>query len=116
MVHLHVYWGNDDAESSINVGERSFQDILKGKPYTRKASGHYEGKRFPVLWSIENKFVSITGDDGMQCWEGDLASVYALDEDGKQMDLRSIMRGPAEPGPERQQGQSSLAGRDAQPG
>lgn len=66
-VEITTYWGNDDAESTIKLSRRRWQEILDGADYTTTAWSWYEGKRYSVAWSFANGNVSIDGEDGKQC-------------------------------------------------
>jgi hypothetical protein len=66
-VQLTAFWGNDDAESSIQISRRRWSAIQNGGAYEVSASSTYEGKRYPVVWRFARGQVSIDGDDGMEC-------------------------------------------------
>lgn len=66
-VELTALWGNNDAESTIKVSRRKWDEIQKGAKYDTTAWGCYEDQRFPVAWTFNGGEVSIDGDDGMQC-------------------------------------------------
>lgn len=63
---ITAFWGNDDAESSINVSRGCWEKILSGLNYTRSAWSWYEGRRYPVVWEFGDRSVSIYGRDGAE--------------------------------------------------
>jgi len=62
-VELTVYWGNDDAESTIKISPRRWKQIQEGAQYETSAWGYYEGTRFSVYWHFSGGVFSIGGDD-----------------------------------------------------
>ena len=66
-VCLTAVWGNDDAESTIEISRRRWRDIQDGAHYKTSAWSWYEGDRFSVFWRFADAKVSIDGEDMMQC-------------------------------------------------
>ena len=79
-VELTAVWGNDDAESTIKISRRRWQEIRKGAEHFESAWSWYEGRRYPVTWSFSRGMVSIDGDDGMQCVVDDPVDELVVNE------------------------------------
>ena len=62
-VTLIACWGNDDADSTIKISPRQWSAIQAGESYERGAWGYYEGGRQHVLWSFEDRLVSVFPSD-----------------------------------------------------
>ena len=62
-VTLIACWGNDDADSEIKISRRQWSAIKAGESYERGAWGWYEGRRQHVLWSFEDRLVSVFPSD-----------------------------------------------------
>lgn len=67
FVELTAYWGNDDAESTINISVKKWKQIKAGAQFQKSAKSYYEGQGYDVTWSFANGVVSIDSEDGMQC-------------------------------------------------
>ncbi|MBN9404713.1 MAG: PcfJ domain-containing protein [Burkholderiales bacterium] len=67
-VHLTAVWGNDDAESTIKVSRRRWQQIQDGEPYCATAWSWYEGTRTRTTWSFGDGELTISQDDGFECY------------------------------------------------
>ena len=70
FVELTAYWGTDDADSSIKVSAKKWEQIKAGAQYQKTAKSYYEGQSYDVTWSFLDGTVSIDGEDGMQCVAG----------------------------------------------
>ena len=66
LVVLKAYWGNDDAESSIKISAKKWEQIKAGAQFQKTAKSYYEGQKYNVTWSFANRVVSIDGEDGGQ--------------------------------------------------
>lgn len=69
-IELTAVWGNDDADSTIKVSRRRWQQIQDGAEYETSAWSWYEGRRYSVGWHFIDGEVSVCGEDGMQCVVG----------------------------------------------
>ena len=67
FVALTAYWGNGDADSTINISATKWEQIKAGAQFKKTAKSYYEGQGYDVTWSFANGVVSIDGEDGMQC-------------------------------------------------
>jgi len=70
FVAISVFWGNDDANSTLEVSERIWGKISSGAAYEKRAWSYYEGVRYRVLWRFEDGMLNVDGlgaIDGMQC-------------------------------------------------
>lgn len=67
FVHLTAYWGNDDADSTIKISAKKWEQIKARAQFQITAKSYYEGQGYDVTWSFTNGFVSIDGEDSMQC-------------------------------------------------
>jgi hypothetical protein len=67
FVELTAYWGNDDADSTIKVSVKKWEQIKSGAQFQKSAKSYYEGQGYDVTWSFGYGVVSIDGEDGMQC-------------------------------------------------
>lgn len=67
FVELTAYWGNDDADSTIKISAKKWEQIKAGAQFQKTAKSYYEGQKYDVTWSFANGVVSIDGEDGMQC-------------------------------------------------
>jgi hypothetical protein len=65
-IELTVFWGNDDAESTIKVSQRRWKQIQEGAEYETSATSWYEGEEYDVSWYFSNSEVSINGEDGAE--------------------------------------------------
>lgn len=65
-VRLTAMWGNDDAESSIEVSPQRWQQIQDGAPYDTTAWSWYEGTRSRASWSFDDGKLTISLDDGFE--------------------------------------------------
>lgn len=65
-VELTAFWGNDDADSTIRISSREWQQICDGAEYDTFGSSYYEGKRSSVSWKFNNGRVSIFGNNGQE--------------------------------------------------
>ncbi|MBN9407476.1 MAG: PcfJ domain-containing protein [Burkholderiales bacterium] len=65
-VHLTAVWGNDDAESTIKVSRRRWQQIQDGEPYDTTAWSLYEGVRSHASWSFNDGKLTISLGDGFE--------------------------------------------------
>lgn len=70
MVALTLWWGNDDAQSTIELPEEVWRRICEGAAHAVRGTGWYEGIQLSVLWKFERRTVSVFGDDGATCLEG----------------------------------------------
>jgi hypothetical protein len=70
FVELTAYWGTDDADSTIKVSAKKWEQIKAGAQYQKTAKSYYEGQSYDVTWSFLDGTVSIDGEDGMQCVAG----------------------------------------------
>lgn len=68
LVHLTAMWGNGDADSSIKVSRRRWHQIQSGEPYDTTTWSWYEGKRTLASWSFRGGELTISLDDGMECY------------------------------------------------
>lgn len=59
QVRLHVFWGNDDAESTLYIPLSDWHRVKIGGHLEYKTKGAYEGKVFKVLWEFEQKTITI---------------------------------------------------------
>ncbi|MBS0415957.1 MAG: PcfJ domain-containing protein [Proteobacteria bacterium] len=66
-VRLTAMWGNDDADSTIKVSRRRWQQILNGESYDTSAWSWYEGTRTRTYWSFDGGKLTLSQDDGMEC-------------------------------------------------
>lgn len=69
-VAIFVCWGNDDAESTLEVDEPIWNEICSGGTYEKRAWSYYEGARYRVVWRFENGMLNVVGlgkIDYMQC-------------------------------------------------
>jgi len=69
-VYLTACWGNGDASSDTVITEAKWLKIEEGLRFSKGAYAWYEGKRYHVTWSFnqrEEGSFSIDGDDGRQC-------------------------------------------------
>lgn len=69
-VAISVFWGNDDADSTLEVSERIWYKISSGAAYEKRAWSYYQGVRYRVLWRFEGGMLNVDGlgaIDGMQC-------------------------------------------------
>ena len=67
LVKLTAYWGNGDADSTIQITPQQWKVIKSGGGFQKSASSFYEGEIDEVTWLFSNSRVSIDGNDGMQC-------------------------------------------------
>lgn len=67
FVELTAYWGNSDANCTIKVSAKKWEQIKAGAQFQKKAKSYYEGQSYDVAWSFSDGVVSIDGEDGMQC-------------------------------------------------
>ena len=67
-VRVTAMWGNDDAESTIHVSRRCWQQILDGGFYETDAWSWYEGSRTRASWCFDGGKLTISLDDGMECY------------------------------------------------
>lgn len=67
FVELTAYWGNDDADSTIKISTKKWEEIKAGAQFQKTAKSYYEGQKYDITWSFSNGVVSIDGEDGMQC-------------------------------------------------
>ncbi len=67
-VHLTAMWGNDDAQSAIKVSRRRWQQSQDGEPYCATAWSWYEGTRTRTTWSFGDGELTISQDDGFECY------------------------------------------------
>ena len=58
-IELTAIWGNGDAESTITVSKKIWNDIQNGGKYNKKANSWYEGDKYSVTWAFQNKMVTI---------------------------------------------------------
>lgn len=70
-VEVTAVWG-DDADSTIKVSRRRWNQIQEGAEYETSAWAMYEGRRYPVAWRFSDREVSVaaTGGrdfDGLEC-------------------------------------------------
>ena len=70
FVELTAYWGNDDADSTIKLSAKKWNEIRAGAQFEKDAWSNYEGQRFRVVWLFGSGQVTIDGEDGMQCVVG----------------------------------------------
>ena len=63
-VELTAYWCYDDAQSTIKVSRRRWQQIQDGATYVKSAWAWYEGSRFSMTWSFSDGQVTIDGENG----------------------------------------------------
>jgi len=69
-ISITVYWGNDDAESTISISVKQWNKILIGEDFTKSTWSYYEGLRIRVIWEFSNRTLNIYGDNG-EHWVGD---------------------------------------------
>lgn len=67
FVQVTALWGNDDAESVIELSRKRWSQILAGASYTTCAWSWYEGERYRVTWVFTDGKLTIGGEDGMRC-------------------------------------------------
>lgn len=67
FVEITVYWGHDDAESTIKLSPRKWEEIKAGAQFQKSAWSYYEGQRYRVFWCFADSEVTIDGADGRQC-------------------------------------------------
>lgn len=70
LIELTAFWGNDDAESTIRVSLKIWEQINGGARFQKTAKSYYEGQSFDVTWVFFDRMVSIDAEDGMQCVAG----------------------------------------------
>jgi hypothetical protein len=66
-VRVTAYWGNDDAESSIELITDVWNEIQNGAEYSVTSESWYEGESESVTWLFNKGLVSIDGEDCRQC-------------------------------------------------
>lgn len=69
-VELTAVWGNGDADSTIKVSRRRWEQIQDGAEYDTSAWSWYEGRRYSVGWHFSDGEVSVHGEDGRECVVG----------------------------------------------
>lgn len=67
FVELTAFWGNDDADSTIKISAKKWEQIKAGAQFQKTVKSYYEGQKYDVTWSFLNRAVSIDGEDGRQC-------------------------------------------------
>ena len=70
FIELTAYWGNDDADSTIKVSRKKWEQIKAGAQFQKSAKSYYEGRSYDVVWQFSSGKVLISGDDGMMCADG----------------------------------------------
>lgn len=50
FVEITAYWGHDDAESTIKLSLRKWEEIKAGAQFQKSAWSYYEGQRYRVVW------------------------------------------------------------------
>ena len=66
-VRITAMWGNDDADSTIEVSRRRWQLIQEGGDYDTTTWSWYEGARPKANWSFSDRELTISLDDGFEC-------------------------------------------------
>jgi len=66
LIEFTIFWGNDDADSSIKLSSSNWEKIQLGAGFEKPAWSYYEGKRSRVCWVFKNKHFSVYGEDGEQ--------------------------------------------------
>lgn len=79
-ITLIAVWGNDDAESELQLTTQEWIDICRGGELERTETGFYEGTNFDVMWRIRDRNVSVQNDDGGDCVLGVLEDLLVRDE------------------------------------
>ena len=64
LIEFTVFWGNDDADSSIKLSSSNWEKIQLGAEFEKSTWSYYEGKRSRVRWAFKDKHFSIFGEDG----------------------------------------------------
>lgn len=59
-----VFWGNDDAYSTIRISVKQWNSILLGEDLTKSTWSYYEGLRNRVIWEFTDRTLNVCGDDG----------------------------------------------------
>ena len=70
FVALTAYWGSDEADSTIKLSAKKWNEIRAGAQLEKDAWSYYEGQRFRVVWLFGPGQVTIDGEDGLQCVVG----------------------------------------------
>lgn len=66
MKILKVYWGNDDAESTLALSSDEWEHVNRGERLENTATAIHEGVEETVTWVIQDREVTIIGDDASQ--------------------------------------------------
>lgn len=70
MVILKTSWAYGDAESSITLTSEEWAAVKRGERLEREAEAVYEGVEEAVVWIIDNRVVSVTGEEeAVRVWE-----------------------------------------------
>ena len=80
-ISITVYWGNDDAESTISISVKQWNKILIGEDFTKSTWSYYEGLRIRVIWEFTNRTLNIYGDNG-EHWvvDDNLSRIHVYDQ------------------------------------
>jgi hypothetical protein len=80
-INLTVTWGDDCAESTLELTTDEWKDIQAGGEFEDYAESDYEGEIAGVTWRFKDGHLSIYGEEGREC---------ILDEPVKNLDIQEI--------------------------